>query len=377
MLFMGNIYSQISKDSAFIIVQKTLLLEDNYSSKNIYVHKNIISPLDTLKTFYNEIITPNYYSWFFFIDDIPLANWGHDCRYVFVDSQTGYLTIQNANLPPSLGNMDVLHEITIEYQDTIYYQSKSLKSIESSNGNNDSDNDICLSGNTYAVIISGGMDQYNNHVRYWNDCAFIYSTLINKYSFDKEKVYILMADGTSAAIDRHLLNGTYDSSPLDLDGDGSNDIQYAATKNNISSVFNTLANIITSNDNVFVFTTDHGGSGSSLILWGEVMTGTEFATEINKINTAESINIVMEQCYSGGYISALAGNNRVISTACSATELSYSMSNLLYDEFVYHWTSAINKSRPDGFVVNADANNDGKISMTEAFQYASSADTKE
>jgi hypothetical protein len=58
--------------------------------------------------------------------------------------------------------------------------------------------------------------------------------LVNVYNYDKSHIYVLIADGTNPAIDRKRLNGTYDSSPLDLDGDGTNDIQYAATKANIT-----------------------------------------------------------------------------------------------------------------------------------------------
>ena len=62
-----------------------------------------------------------------------------------------------------------------------------------------------------------------------------------------------MSDGTSPNKDRRLLNGTYDSSPLDLDGDGNDDIQYAATKDNLKTVFNRLSSILTEDDNLFIF----------------------------------------------------------------------------------------------------------------------------
>ncbi|GHU68772.1 hypothetical protein FACS189413_06430 [Bacteroidia bacterium] len=115
----------------------------------------------------------------------------------------------------------------------------------------------------YAVIINGGYDRYNNHERYWNDCAAIYSALIKEYGYDKSHIYVLMSDGTNSATDRHRINGTYDSSPLDLDGGGVADIQYAATKANITIVFNTLSNIMTSSDNLFIYTMDHGGKAGA------------------------------------------------------------------------------------------------------------------
>lgn len=127
----------------------------------------------------------------------------------------------------------------------------------------------------YAVIINGGGNAWSNWVRYWNDCSAIYSTLINVYGYPKDHIYVLISDGTNPEHDRHHYDGHYDSSPLDLDGDGSNDIQYAATRANITQVFNTLRNRLTPADNLFIYTTDHGGQESGtdvyMNLWNEIM----------------------------------------------------------------------------------------------------------
>jgi len=165
-----------------------------------------------------------------------------------------------------------------------------------------------------------------------------------------------------------------------LDGDGSNDIQYAATRANITQVFNTLRNRLTPADNLFIYTTDHGGQESGtdvyMNLWNEIIRDDEFASEINKVN-AGKINICMEQCHSGGFIDDLQANNRVIATACRFDESSYAMSNLIYNEFVYHWTAAVAGRTPQGAFVNADSNNDGIVSMREAFLYAQNHDIQD
>ena len=165
-----------------------------------------------------------------------------------------------------------------------------------------------------------------------------------------------------------------------MDGDGSNDIQYAATRANITQVFNTLRNRLTPADNLFIYTTDHGGQESGtdvyMNLWNEIIRDDEFASEINKVN-AGKINICMEQCHSGGFIDDLQANNRVIATACRFDESSYAMSNLIYNEFVYHWTAAVAGRTPQGAFVNADSNNDGIVSMREAFLYAQNHDIQD
>lgn len=54
------------------------------------------------------------------------------------------------------------------------------------------------------------------------------------------------------------------------------------------------------------------------------------------------ISIVMGQCYSGGFIEPLKKTNRIIATACDANERSYGSTTIPFDEFLYHWTSAVN-----------------------------------
>jgi len=242
--------------------------------------------------------------------------------------------------------------------------------------------------NDYAVIISGGYDDENNWFRYWNDCSAIYSALVDVYNYSPSHIYVIISDGTSSGNDRVLsvepdgqggFNYTRDSSPLDLDGNGTNDIQYSATKSNISSVFNTLSNILNEDDHLFVYTTDHGGQTSGndvyLYLWGETMTDDEFAVELDKVD-AGKITITMEQCHSGGFIDDISADGRIISTACLAAEESHALANLTYNEYIYHWTSAISGETPEGTTVDADYNNDGWVSMREAFDYAENADTQ-
>jgi hypothetical protein len=238
---------------------------------------------------------------------------------------------------------------------------------------------LLSSDHCYAVIISGGGVPEMNWSRYWNDCAFIYSTLVNIYSFQDSHIKCLIADGTSSSTDRRIGYYSYDSSPLDLDGDSDNDIDYAATKSNITTVFNSLSSVIGGDDHLFIFITDHGtqesGQDVRIILWGEgeYITDNEFADEVDKINAAQ-ISVVMGQCYSGGMIDDLAATDRVIATACDYDEVSYAMGTFTYDEFVFDWISAMAGEDPYENSVDADDNNDGFVSCEEAFDYAEAND---
>ena len=185
-----------------------------------------------------------------------------------------------------------------------------------------------------------------------------------------------MSDGTDSGIDM----SSNQSSPLDLDGNGTNDIQFSATTNNIRNTFNNLASRLTSNDYLFIFTIDHGSQdsdkNSTLVLWNDVaLPASTFASWVNAIN-AKAINIVMGQCYSGGFIPYFQNNPKVcISTACTKDQTSHAMSVLRYDEYVYYWTEAVSKVS-SGYLVG-DTNKDSYTTAEEAYNYARIHDTKD
>ena len=330
----------------------------------------------TIKSARNEIVfTLSKDENIFFVDELPSANWGHTCRYIVVNTKTGFLRSVIQTMPPSnLQLWDIVHGALPKLEGKCF-DFKKLNQGGAKTPPAGLTPDKC-----YAVIISGGMNLYNNHIRYWNDCQAIYNALTYEYGYLDSHIYVLMSDGTNPVVDRHVSGNTYDSSPLDLDGDGDDDVQYPATKSAISQVFNTLSTIINNDDYLFVYTTDHGdttATGNALLcLWGESMTTAEFNAEINKIHS-DDINIIMEQCFSGGFVSPLDKVGRVITTACEADEVSWAHAGLQYDEFVYHWTAAVYGEDPYGNPVNADSNNDGYVTMAEAYNYATIHDEKD
>jgi len=361
------LFAQVSMKQADQIVQEYLESEKIPNDYWLYANDVAIEN-QSIKTLVNNYISVDNSSWVYFIEEHPFASWSHKCRYVFVNKNTGTIISKAELYPPK--NIEKWRMLT---NFPALPEGKKFSFIKSQT--------ILKSGiepeNCYAVIISGGADPYWNWVRYWNDCEAIYSALVDIYGYLDDHIYVLVSDGVNPGYDRHHYNGTYDSSPLDLDGDGDNDIQYSAIKSNITSVFNTLSGILGSEDYLFIYTTDHGGQQSGddvyINLWNETMNDDEFATEVNKVN-AGHISVVMEQCHSGGFVSDLSSLGRVIATACTADEGSCAISPYTYDEFVYHWTAAVVGEDPYGNIVDADNNNDGFISMKEAFDFAEAQD---
>lgn len=308
-----------------------------------------------------------------FVDEEPEKGWEHKCSYYYTSMTTinGQIFYYKVSATVPRGDYDLMdYEVS-------YSKDRIMANVPYCNLN---PNQINSASHTYAVILSGGINKYSNHSRYWNDCSFIYQTLTRRFGIPKNQISVLMADGTDPEEDMIISYGGFSSSPTDLDGDGYDDIQYAATKQNLTSVLHNLANVMTPKDNLFLYVIDHGGTddyaGTSYIcLWNKQKIYDYELAEILNTFDVKSMNIVLGQCFSGGFIDNLSAPNRVIATACNKDEYSWACSNINYDEFVYHWTSAINEANSLGVYADSDSNHDGFVSMREAFNYANKHDT--
>ncbi len=308
-----------------------------------------------------------------YIDLYPLANLFHAVRYVFLAEHSNELFVFDAESPPL--NFNDYHCI-----DTVF--SKFFYSLENRRVSLPNKTDSVMRTNgrdsRWAVLMNGGYDQYNNHVRYWNDLSNIYIALTTVYEFVDENIIVLCSDGLNPAPDQS--NGQ--NSHPDLDGDGDNDIMYACTLTNVDMVFASLAQNFSGNEKLFVFTTDHGSSsgGWNTVqnLWNhETLTDAHFASLLEAVPAFEKI-CTFEPCYSGGFLDdvVVPPGPIVASSACRHDEPSWAMSGLMYDEYVFHWTAAVKGQDAYGNPVDADINQDGFITMDEAYIYAEAQDVQ-
>ena len=234
---------------------------------------------------------------------------------------------------------------------------------------------VLPTGDTYAVIVSGGCSPTFNHERYWNDCAFIYRVLRRDCHLPQSHITLLMADGDDPSPDMLLDRAAgFASSPTDLDGDGLPDLTLAATRQNLDDTFRRLSSELTAADRLFLFITDHGERDSDgtvhLSLWGGGrLTPDELATMVSTCHPA-TMSILLGQCYAGAFATALLGEGRVVTAACASDQLSWACKDRCHDEFVYHWTCAIAHHDEQGQYVDADTDGNGLVSMAEAYGYA-------
>lgn len=341
------------------------------------------APGEVIATWYGDVALPASGGWLFFIDDAPMESWAHPCRYVVVDAAGG-VSVQEALGPPSaletwakVAGSVVPAAPAGPGRFTSQIASSMLPPCQES-------------GHCYAVIISGGANAWNNWPRYYSDVQFMYKTLVNDYGYLDDHIIVLMSDGTNPADDIHtqtdpdpdhdpVIPELYGNSDPDLDGDGDDDVGFSASRANIATVFSDLQARLGDGDHLFIFTTDHGGPendpqvGTNVVmnLWGETIRDDQFDTELAKISTDVPIMVTMEQCYSGGFVDDVipsvplsSGQERVIATAANAYESSYG------DAFSKAWIAGVAGHTVGGSSVDADADNDGTVSLREAFDYA-------
>ncbi|MHC1791015.1 C13 family peptidase [Solidesulfovibrio sp.] len=348
------------------------LLGHSLQGRRVYAAATPVADSVTIDLWRTSVTLSGGPGWLFFIDDVPAANWEHACRFALV-AESGEIHVATARTPPK--DMAGFTELTTWPRAKAVTQplpaarSGSVAPAVPYAGTDAS--------HRYAVILSGGYNKSNNHVRYWNDCSKFFITL-KANGFLQENIFVLFADGTDPAID----NSNNENSNVDLNNDAVPDIGYSATKANIATVFNELAGKLGSQDILYIFTTDHGGNGSDnpspyntssvvLNLWGEDITNTEFAAEVNKV-TAKAVVAIFEQCFSGGMIEPLKSPNRVLMSAARFWELSYAMGpDYTYDEFSFYVTEALADT------AKGDSNADGIVTMEEAYAYALGKDSRQ
>ena len=236
----------------------------------------------------------------------------------------------------------------------------------------------------YALLYSGGINSVNAHSRYWNDLKFMYHTLRSKYGYSDENIVVVYKDGVAE--------------------DGEMPVDFAASVTGVNDAFHWLQVNMTSADQFFVFITNHGGGyeeatginyGGRLdfaptdeidaynmdeAIYYYEQTDNSFwddhlADKFNCLNFSRMIG-VFEPCFSGGLLHDLAGTDRILMSACTEFEPSWAHYTIDYDMFSYYFTCAINEADHLGTAVDADSNDDGRVSILEAFEYAKANDTR-
>ncbi|MFZ1903317.1 MAG: IPT/TIG domain-containing protein [Methanoregula sp.] len=344
----------------------------------------VLEPGNTVITDFNgkTITLPSTPGYLVYVDQQPNANWEHPLKYYYLNANdlsvagtyTDNAPATNIQFTWNSGKMPNVGGVTSI--GTIGNDPTPLPSDGTHN---------------YALLISGAISPTYNYARYYNDIKFMYTSLNQTYHYPKDHITVLLSDGSSTTNDQVISNGpapTYapimGTSPNIFDSGTVNEVYGAATYANVKSILTTKYSKLGSSDSLFIFTTGHGGwdgveqspktnNNVWLYLWSpDQITPAQFDSLL-PMNVG-NITVMMEQCYGGGFvgpfISSAGTQTRVIETAANGDQSSNS------NYFSYPWISGVNWADSAGNpIYAADVNPaDGKVSMNEAFTYATTTD---
>jgi tetratricopeptide (TPR) repeat protein len=402
-LLINTVFGQLSRQDATDIVLNSILTEE-FGTVNVSVSNTSLT--GTVFLIDNDSISCPYPgNWVFFVDDHPHCGWYHNCRYIFVNDQTGNYSIVNKEIFPK--------ELSTEYE-LISGVSDSTPQMLSPAENTIITDQIEPNDHYFAVIVCVNDDQTN-----WNDVSLVYNSLIQEYGYKKENVFVHYSyDGNS--------NTNYFN---DLDNDGIDDLDYPATFESVYATFDELAGNTNNNpdipvlghrDLLSVFFTDvpvdplhrwyfWNPSGGGYIL--SYSYSSVLASKVAYIDCAQmlftfSINYGEPLTMPfRDFTNPTACENRYIQSVTSSTQLKHSESYITdnqYSEYLFYWAAAVRGIYPDypytepwvtGYAVGSfpfdeiegfedhpadyspDWNSDNFKQMIEAFHYANDQDT--
>jgi hypothetical protein len=228
------------------------ILSDDIGKVDVYSLITLLSSEDKILISDRQLNCPFPQNWVFFVDDFVFANWDHACRYIFVNEANGEYQIVNETLSP-LNLIDYEKISEMQYSLENHLLTDPEATIENSREPDD---------HLYAVIINGGYNPAENDNRFWNNMSAIFCTLTQVYGYKPENIYVHSADGT-------LANNHHN---MDFDGPiirpNSIDIKYPAFYDDIEDTFENLEAELGSDDQLFVYVTDHGALPTRITLWG-------------------------------------------------------------------------------------------------------------
>lgn len=255
--------------------------------------------------------------------------------------------------------------------------------------------------NTYALIINAVYNEYSNYEEYWNECSFMYQTLTKRYNIPKTHVRVLMADDSNNSTISAV--STYRNSMTmltkDLDGDGQDDINGAATHYNIGNAIDAYKTTLTHNDHLLVFIVGDseydpanyqmGTNGIAYLkLWNETIPPSYELPNFNysAVNLALGLaevqaktTLLLDISNSDDFVSNLeeVGFQGTVITSGRDDGLAFH-TTYPYGRFVFNWLCAMNYTYNIHSNIfyqlpfTADPNNNRTITLEEAFNYANS-----
>lgn len=334
--------AQINRSQADAIVTNHIFSSD-LDDIDIFVFPNLLTSDEAVALADGtEIVVPFQNCYAYFIDLMPFTNWLHPCKYCFVNVNGDHSIIDKyvepANwsdfIPVSIVQRPAAPQYTFQYDPSIQPEPP---------GNNP---------HLWAVLVcanvrgDGFYADYRN--RYWGDLSCVYTTLTNVYGFQENTLEDENYTNTHILVlAPRALNGAFNENDLNNSGGYGNTNDFFAMtpdypgpyhtelgssfsygKSELSRLFQKLSEVLTYEDQLFIYITGYGVNYPSLGF--EMPNGQQGSSIIVKPGELRNyvanikcsqMTLIMQNNFSGSFKHAFldcAGDmceNRVVLTA--------------------------------------------------------------
>lgn len=235
-----------------------------------------------------------------------------------------------------------------------------------------------------AILVNGALDAEHNHRRYWNNLSLMYRALRASGYRD---VVALDADGEAGKedrLERSFLGmfgvGELEDSPLDLDGDGMNDVRGPATRAALEDAIREAGQRLGRGEGLLLAMTDHGQLRfddwrlrAVAMLWEEELHGEELGAMLEEhIPDDAWVAVVAMQCHGEIFLGEIDRSRTMLIASGSPLWI---WSTQDYSVFPYHFAAALLRRDPETLdPIDADRTADGIVDLREAFDVAVARD---
>jgi hypothetical protein len=311
-----------------------------------------------------------------FADFEPQANFAHPCSYFLHDAGTGELVRRvSAQFPPypleGLRTLDLFHEAK-------RLPEAPLKEPPRGGGLEARMQPLLAAADTasamgrrYAILFSGVSDPH--HLNDLELCL----RMLKSFGFAANDIFVLFHNGTQTSspfLDKQGHRRTWPGSTDPLDNQFTLTPTGKGSRKAFNAVLNQLSQKLQPGDLVYIHTEGHGGirygtgGGQYLHCLADGPGSTDryfdfqMQADLQQIQGYDSLLVVMNQCFSGGFVDAVLAGSKAQRTyftaACEWNRMAYATSDLKWNRFSRNW---IEREKLN------DA--DGKVEAREAYVY--------
>ena len=304
-----------------------------------------------------------------FEDQMPGANFGHPCRYLFHSPRDGRLLHrEDALFPPEVADRHAVVEhfhapLKAAVTRPIVYRPIDLKLHA---------HPWLLDDNRYALLFTS---QISNR-RHVEDVELAYRVLRHRFGFPKGNIYVLCYDGTIGATDASaadMATWVGDATAYEMD------VTAPATKADLQSTLTEISERMDSDSLLFVHTNNHGSPSGLCVDNSSVVTPGEWSTMLDGMGSFGTLVVTMEQCYSGAFLQPTLDHSKAARTsfasAVPADKVSWGAAH--FDPWAQAWFEGVNGATAYGanLAHQPDTSGNGRVSAREAFDYSDAYDT--